>query len=96
MKKIGYANVSSIIIDSEKDIGVFEIGGIDYVFLGGEFTDSGVRNYLRPLDKVKENWNNGDYAKSRRDVEFYMDNRNVSMCLDVVRDLRHEQNCQKW
>ena len=96
MKKIGFANISEIGIDTEKDIGTYEIGGTKYVILGGEFTAHGVRNYLRPLNKVKENWHDEDYAKSKRDVVFCMDNKNVSMCLDVVRYLRHEQNCQKW
>lgn len=96
MRKVGYANISEVRIDDELNIGVYTIGGVDYAILGGEFTASGVRNYLRPLDKVKENWDDSDYARSRSDVDFYMDNRSVSRCNDVVRDLRHDMDCQKW
>ena len=55
MKKIGYANISEFSIDEEFDIGVFNVGGTKYAFLGGEFWADCVRNFLRPLDKVKEN-----------------------------------------
>lgn len=97
MKKIGYANVSEISIDNELDIGVYTIGGVGYVILGGEFTASGVKNYLRPLDKVKKNWNDlENYSRTRRDVVFCMDNKNVSMLLDAVRDLQHDTDRQKW
>lgn len=96
MKKIGYANISEISIDDWLDVGVYTIGGIDYVLLGGAFSSKGVKNYLRPLDKAKENWGDSDYARSRKDVNFYMDNRTVTRCNSVVRDLRHDMDCQKW
>lgn len=102
MRKIGFANISEFGIDEEFDIGVYTMGGIEYAFLGGEFCAEGVRNYLRPLDKVKENlrvkknWYSDDYSRNRRDVVYYMDNRNVRKCNEVVKDLRYDMQCQKW
>ena len=74
----------------QKLVGVLEIEGKEYIILGGEFTVSGVMNYLRPYEKVKENWHNEDYARSRRDVVFYMDNRAVLKCQEYERQLRHD------
>lgn len=63
----------------------------------GEFTASGVMNYLRPYEKVKENWEDLEhYARSRRDVVFYMDNRAMLSCEKYERQLRQEQESQKW
>ena len=97
MKKVGFSNVSGFSIDEEFDIGVFNIGGVEYILLGGEFTASGVRNYLRPLDKVKENWKDLEhYSRTRCDVELYMDNKSMLKCEKVIRELRHEIERQKW
>lgn len=97
MKKIGYASVSGIRLDENLNIGVFEIGGIEYILLGGEFCADGVRNYLRPLNKVIENIDKQtDYARSRRDVKLYMDNATVSRLIKDVADIRYDEERQKW
>lgn len=96
MRKVRFTRVNDIRIDEELNVGVLEIEGAEYILLGGEFTASGVRNYLRPYKKVKENWHNKDYARSRRDVVFYMDNRAVLKCQEYERQLRHDLERQKW
>lgn len=96
MKKVRFTRVNDIRIDEDLNIGVLEIEGAEYVILGGEFTASGVMNYLRPYEKVKENWHSEDYARSRRDVVFYMDNRAVLKCQEYERQLRHDLERQKW
>jgi hypothetical protein len=46
---------------------------------------------------VKENWKDLEhYSRTRRDVEFYMDNKSMLKCEKVIRDLRHEIEHQKW
>ena len=48
-------------------------------------------------EKVKENWEDLEhYARSRRDVVFYMDNRAVLKCQEYERQLRHDLERQKW
>lgn len=96
MRKVRFTKVNDIRIDEQLNVGVLEIEGAEYIILGGEFTASGVVNYLRPYEKVKENWNNKDYARSRRDVVFYMDNRVVLKCQEYERQLRHDLESQKW
>ena len=96
MRKVRFTRVDDIRIDEDLNVGVLEIEGKEYIILGGEFTPSGVMNYLRPYEKVKENWYNEDYAKSRRDVVFYMDNRAVLKCQEYERQLRHDLESQKW
>ena len=102
MKKIKFENVSEFSIDDEFDIGVFDIGGVEYAFLGGEFWADGVRNFLRPLDNVKENlrtkkdWYSDSYERSRNDVVYYMDNRNMHKCNDVIKDIRYYESSKKW
>lgn len=102
MEKLGFTNVNSFSIDEEFDIGVYTIGDADYAFLGGAFCAEGVRNYLRPLDKVKEtlrakkDWHSNRYERSRNDVIYYMDNRNMCKCNEVIKELRYDMNCQKW
>ena len=97
MKKVRFTRVSNIRIDEDLNIGVLEIEGKEYVVLGGEFAASGVMNYLRPYEKVKENWDNLEkYSRSRRDVVFYMDNRAVLKCQEYERQLRHDLESQKW
>lgn len=96
MRKVRFTRVDGIRIDEQLNVGVLEIEGKDYVLLGGEFTASGVINFLRPYEKVKENWNNEEYARRRRDVVFYMDNRAVLKCQEYERQLRHDLECQKW
>lgn len=96
MKKVRFTRVNDIRIDENLNIGVLEIEGAEYVILGGEFTASGVINYLRPYEKVEENWHNEDYARSRRDAVFYMDNRAVLKCQEYKRQLRHDLERQKW
>jgi hypothetical protein len=97
MKKIGFANIGAIRLEDRMDIGVYEIGGVDYVILGGEFSTEGVRNYLRPYDKVVENLSDlQHYSRTRKDVEFYMDNKSVLKCNEVVKDLRYDMERQKW
>lgn len=95
MRKVRFTRVNDIRIDENLNIGVLEIEGKDYVILGGEFTASGVMNYLRPFEKVKENWNNKEYARSRRDVALYMDSRAVLKCQEYERQLRHDLESQK-
>lgn len=97
MRKIGFANVSEFSIDEELNIGVYNIGGVDYILLGGEFCAEGVRNFLRPLSKVKENIDKSNhYERSRMDVDYYMDNKSMLKCEKVIKDLRHEIERQKW
>lgn len=96
MKEIKFRKVNSIRIDNEHDIGVYKINGAEFIILGGDFTARGVVNFLRPYDKAKDNLHNREYACSKRDVVYYMDNKNVSMCLDAVRDLQHDADRQKW
>lgn len=96
MRKVRFTRVNDIRIDEDLNVGVLEIEGKEYILLGGEFTASGVVNYLRPYEKVKENWYNEDYARSRRDVVFYMDNRAVLKCQEYERQLRHDLESQKW
>lgn len=97
MRKVRFTRVNDIRIDEQLNICVIEIEGADYVILGGEFTVSGVMNYLRPYEKVKENWGNLEkYSRSRRDVVFYMDNRAVLKCQEYERQLRHDLESQKW
>lgn len=96
MRKVRFTRINNIKIDEGLNVGVIEIEGKEYIFLGGEFTASGVVNYLRPYEKVKENWHNKDYARSRRDVAFYMDNRAVLKCQEYERQLRHDLESQKW
>lgn len=97
MRKVRFTRVNDIRIDENLNIGVLEIEGAEYVILGGEFTASGVINYLRPYEKVKENWGNLEkYSRSRRDVVFYMDNRAVLKCQEYERQLRHDLERQKW
>lgn len=54
MRKVRFTRVNDIRIDEDLNVGVLEIEGKEYVILGGEFTASGVENYLRPYEKVKE------------------------------------------
>lgn len=96
MRKVRFTRISNIRINETLNIGVLEIEGKDYVLLGGEFTASGAMNFLRPYEKVKENWNNEEYARSRRDVVFYMDNRAMLSCEKYERQLRHDLESQKW
>lgn len=96
IRKIRFTRVNDIRIDEQLNVGVIEIEGKEYVLLGGEFTASGVVNFLRPYEKVKENWNNEDYTRSRRDVVFYMDDRAVLKCQEYERQLRHDLESQKW
>lgn len=97
MRKVRFTRVNDIRIDENLNIGVLEIEGAEYVILGGEFTASGVMNYLRPFEKVKENWEDLEhYARSRRDVVFYMDNRAVLKCQEYERQLRHDLERQRW
>lgn len=96
MKKIGYAQISEIGLNDEHDIGIYNVSGVDYIILGGEFTASGVRNYLRPYDKAKDKLHDREYACSKRDVAFYIDNATVSRLHDDVADIRYENNRQKW
>lgn len=51
MRKVRFTRVNDIRIDEELNVGVLEIEGAEYILLGGEFTASGVRNYLRPYKK---------------------------------------------
>lgn len=96
MRKVRFTRVNDIRIDEDLNVGVLEIEGKEYILLGGEFIASGVINYLRPYEKVKGNWYNEDYARSRRDVVFYMDNRAVLKCQEYERQLRHDLESQKW
>ena len=97
MRKVRFTRVGDIRIDEQLNVGVLEIEGKEYVILGGEFTASGVMNFLRPFDKVIENWEDLEhYARSRRDVVFYMDNRAVLKCQEYERQLIHDLESQKW
>ena len=97
MRRVRFTRVNDIRLDEDLNIGVLEIEGKEYVILGGEFNASGVMNYLRPYEKVKENWGNLEkYSRSRRDVVFYMDNRAVLKCQEYERQLRHDLESQKW
>lgn len=75
MRKITFNKVGKIGFNWELNTPVFLINGHDLVLCGGEFTASGVRTFLRPLDKVLENKDNEDYSRSRADVVYYIDNK---------------------
>ncbi len=96
MKEIKFRKVNGIRIDEEHDIGVFEINGAEFIILGGDFTARGIVNFLRPYDKAKDKLHNRKYARSKRDVVYYMDSENTMKCLETVRDLRRDMRCQKW
>ena len=97
MRKVRFTRVEDIRIDEQLNVAVLKIEGEEYVLLGGEFTASCVMNFLRPYEKVKENWNNLEsYSRSRRDVVFYMDNRAMLSCEKYERQLRHDLESQKW
>lgn len=96
MEKINFEQIDEINIDDVIDIGVYNIKGIDYIILGGELTARGCVNFLRPYDKAKDKLHNRQYACSKCDVVYYMDNENTSMLLDVVKDLRYDMERQKW
>ena len=75
MRKITFNKVGKIAYNQELKTAVFSINGYDLVLCGGEFTASGVRTFLRPIEKVLENKNNENYSKSRADVVYYIDNK---------------------
>lgn len=79
MKRIRFTRVQDIEYIEDLNIYSLIIDNCNYVLLGGDFIAKGCITYLRPLDKVRENWFNADYSKSRKDVVFYMDNRNVKL-----------------
>lgn len=56
----------------------FTIENTEYVLNGGEFSASGVLNYLRPVEKVLENKENETYKRSRNDVTYYVKNRTMA------------------
>lgn len=56
----------------------FTIENKEYVLSGGEFSASGVMNYLRPLEKVLENKEDETYKRSRTDVEYYVKNSTMA------------------
>ena len=56
----------------------FTIENKEYVLYGGEFSASGVMNYLRPLEKVLENKEDETYKRSRTDVEYYVKNSTMA------------------
>lgn len=96
MKEIKFRKINNIRLDEKHDVGVLEINGGEFVQCGGDVTARGIVSFIRPYDKVKENWHNEDYARSRRDVVFYMDNRAVLSCEKYERQLRHDLERQKW
>lgn len=76
MRKITFNKVGKIAFNHELNTTVFSINGYDLVLCGGEFTASGVRTFLRPLEKVLENKEDiENYSKNRRDVVYYIDNK---------------------
>lgn len=56
----------------------FTIENTEYVLNGGEFSASGVMNYLRPLEKALENKDNATYTRSRNDVAYYVKNSTMA------------------
>lgn len=56
----------------------FTIENKEYVLSGGEFSASGVMNYLRPIEKVLENKDNETYKRSRSDVTYYVKNSTMA------------------
>lgn len=56
----------------------FTIENKEYVLSGGEFSASGVMNYLRPLEKVLENKDDETYKRSRSDVTYYVKNSTMA------------------
>lgn len=55
------------------------ICGVEYVLKGGEFSAGGVMNYLKPVENILKNLEDGrvnlTYAQSRSDVEYYVKNK---------------------
>lgn len=62
----------------------FTIENKEYVLSGGEFSASGVMNYLRPVEKVLENKENETYKRSRNDVTYYVKNRTMAKMEDLI------------
>lgn len=56
----------------------FTIENKEYVLYGGEFSASGVMNYLRPVEKILENKEDETYKRSRTDVEYYVKNSTMA------------------
>ncbi len=56
----------------------FTIENKEYVLSGGEFSASGVMNYLRPLEKVLENKDDETYKISSTDVDYYVKNSTMA------------------
>lgn len=56
----------------------YTIENKEYVLYGGEFSASGVMNYLRPLENVLKNKEDETYKRSRNDVEYYIKNSTMA------------------
>lgn len=56
----------------------FTIENKEYVLIGGEFSASGVLNYLRPVEKVLENKDDETYKRSSTDVDYYVKNSTMA------------------
>ena len=56
----------------------FTIENKEYVLYGGQFSASGVMNYLRSVEKVLENKDNETYKRSRSDVTYYVKNSTMA------------------
>ena len=56
----------------------YTIENKEYALYGGEFSASGVMNYLRPLEKVLKNKEDETYKISRNDVTYYVKNSTMA------------------
>lgn len=61
----------------------FTIENKEYVLSGGEFSASGVMNYLRPIENVLENKDDETYKRSRSDVIYYVKNSTMAKMEDL-------------
>lgn len=69
----------------------FTIENKEYVLSGGEFSASGVMNYLRLVENVLENKDDETYKRSRSDVIYYVKNSTMAK----MEDLEEEKNMKE-
>ena len=74
LKNLNLNKIEKVGYNEELNQKTFTIEGLEMVLEGGEFSASGVKNYLRPVEKVLENRTNRSYLSGRQDVKYYVKN----------------------
>ena len=75
--------IESVSYNENMKANTFTIENKEYVLYGGEFSASGVMNYLRPVEKVLENKDNETYKRSRNDVAYYVKNSTMAKMQEI-------------